>query len=47
MVKIKRNISEAVKIDDLIFEVETDKAVLELTAEASGDNSWIFLKEDV
>ncbi|MDF0607889.1 2-oxoglutarate dehydrogenase complex dihydrolipoyllysine-residue succinyltransferase [Wolbachia endosymbiont of Onchocerca gibsoni] len=46
IVKIKRNIGEAVKVDDLIFEVETDKAALELTAEASGEITEFLVKEN-
>ncbi|QKX01552.1 2-oxoglutarate dehydrogenase complex dihydrolipoyllysine-residue succinyltransferase [Wolbachia endosymbiont of Cruorifilaria tuberocauda] len=46
IVKIKRGIGEIVKADDLIFEVETDKAVLELTAEASGEIAELFVEED-
>ncbi|WP_225537917.1 2-oxoglutarate dehydrogenase complex dihydrolipoyllysine-residue succinyltransferase, partial [Wolbachia endosymbiont of Mansonella perstans] len=37
---------EAVKVDDLIFEIETDKTALELTAEASGQITEFFVKED-
>lgn len=46
IVKIKKNIGEAVKVDDLIFEIETDKTALELTAEASGQITEFFVKED-
>ncbi|NUX01288.1 2-oxoglutarate dehydrogenase complex dihydrolipoyllysine-residue succinyltransferase [Wolbachia endosymbiont of Madathamugadia hiepei] len=46
IVKIKKNIGEAVKIDDLIFEIETDKTALELTAEASGQITELLVKED-
>ncbi len=46
IIKIKRNIGETVKVDDLIFEIETDKAALELTAEASGEITEFFVKED-
>lgn len=46
IVKIKKNIGEAVKIDDLIFEIETDKTALELTAEASGQITEFLVKED-
>ncbi|WP_250296919.1 2-oxoglutarate dehydrogenase complex dihydrolipoyllysine-residue succinyltransferase [Wolbachia endosymbiont of Oedothorax gibbosus] len=46
IVKIKKNIGEAVKVDDLIFEIETDKTALELTAEASGQITEFLVKED-
>ncbi|WGJ62690.1 2-oxoglutarate dehydrogenase complex dihydrolipoyllysine-residue succinyltransferase [Wolbachia endosymbiont of Frankliniella intonsa] len=46
IVKIKKNIGEAIKVDDLIFEIETDKTALELTAEASGQITEFFVKED-
>ncbi|MDM8334912.1 2-oxoglutarate dehydrogenase complex dihydrolipoyllysine-residue succinyltransferase [Wolbachia pipientis] len=46
IVKIKKNIGEAVKVDDLIFEIETDKTALELAAEASGQITEFFVKED-
>ncbi|WP_349967159.1 2-oxoglutarate dehydrogenase complex dihydrolipoyllysine-residue succinyltransferase [Wolbachia endosymbiont of Armadillidium arcangelii] len=46
IVKIKKNIGEAVKLDDLIFEIETDKTALELPAEASGQITEFFVKED-
>ncbi|KLT22997.1 2-oxoglutarate dehydrogenase, E2 component, dihydrolipoamide succinyltransferase [Wolbachia endosymbiont of Armadillidium vulgare str. wVulC] len=46
IVKIKKNIGEAVKVDDLIFEIETDKTALELPAEASGQITEFFVKED-
>ncbi|MGL9759278.1 MAG: 2-oxoglutarate dehydrogenase complex dihydrolipoyllysine-residue succinyltransferase [Wolbachia sp.] len=46
IIKIKKNIGEAVKVDDLIFEIETDKTALELTAEASGQITEFLVKED-
>ncbi|QKX00856.1 2-oxoglutarate dehydrogenase complex dihydrolipoyllysine-residue succinyltransferase [Wolbachia endosymbiont of Dipetalonema caudispina] len=46
IVKIKRNIGESIKVDDLIFEIETDKAALELTAEASGQITEFCVKEN-
>ncbi|QKX02513.1 2-oxoglutarate dehydrogenase complex dihydrolipoyllysine-residue succinyltransferase [Wolbachia endosymbiont of Dirofilaria (Dirofilaria) immitis] len=46
IVKIKKGIGETVEVDDLIFEVETDKAALELTAEASGQITEFLVKED-
>lgn len=46
IVKIKKNIGEAVKVDDLIFEIETDKTALELTAETSGQITEFLVKED-
>ncbi|WP_264338332.1 2-oxoglutarate dehydrogenase complex dihydrolipoyllysine-residue succinyltransferase [Wolbachia endosymbiont (group A) of Cheilosia soror] len=46
IVKIKKGIGEAVKVDDLIFEIETDKTALELTAEASGQITEFLIKED-
>jgi len=46
IVKIKKDIGEAVKVDDLIFEIETDKTALELTAEASGQITEFLVKED-
>ncbi|MEY2393572.1 2-oxoglutarate dehydrogenase complex dihydrolipoyllysine-residue succinyltransferase [Wolbachia endosymbiont of Tettigetta isshikii] len=46
IVKIKKNIGEAVKVDDLIFEIETDKTALELTAEASGQITEFLVKEN-
>ncbi len=46
IVKIKKNIGKAVKVDDLIFEIETDKTALELPAEASGQITEFFVKED-
>ncbi len=46
IVKIKKGIGEAVKVDDLIFEIETDKTALELTAEASGQITEFLVKED-
>jgi 2-oxoglutarate dehydrogenase E2 component (dihydrolipoamide succinyltransferase) len=46
IVKIKKNICEEVKVDDLIFEIETDKTAIELTAEASGSITEFFVKED-
>ncbi|WP_395461025.1 2-oxoglutarate dehydrogenase complex dihydrolipoyllysine-residue succinyltransferase [Wolbachia endosymbiont (group B) of Ablattaria laevigata] len=46
IVKIKKNIGETIKVDDLIFEIETDKTALELTAEASGQITEFFVKED-
>ncbi|APR98820.1 2-oxoglutarate dehydrogenase complex dihydrolipoyllysine-residue succinyltransferase [Wolbachia endosymbiont of Folsomia candida] len=46
IVKIKKNIGEEVKVDDLIFEIETDKTALELTAEAPGNITEFFVKED-
>ncbi|MGL9681434.1 MAG: 2-oxoglutarate dehydrogenase complex dihydrolipoyllysine-residue succinyltransferase [Wolbachia sp.] len=46
IVKIKKNIGESVKVDDLVFEIETDKTALELTAEASGQITEFLVKED-
>ncbi|MDD9331139.1 MAG: 2-oxoglutarate dehydrogenase complex dihydrolipoyllysine-residue succinyltransferase [Wolbachia sp.] len=46
IVKMKKNIGEEVRVDDLIFEIETDKTALELTAEASGSITEFFVKED-
>ncbi len=46
MVKIKKDVGEEVKVDDLIFEIETDKTALELTAEASGQITEFLVKED-
>ncbi|WP_341808200.1 2-oxoglutarate dehydrogenase complex dihydrolipoyllysine-residue succinyltransferase [Wolbachia endosymbiont (group E) of Neria commutata] len=46
IVKIKKNIGEEVKVDDLIFEIETDKTALELTAEVPGNITEFFVKED-
>ncbi|MGL9732898.1 MAG: 2-oxoglutarate dehydrogenase complex dihydrolipoyllysine-residue succinyltransferase [Wolbachia sp.] len=46
IVKIKKNIGELVKVDDLIFEIETDKTALELIAEASGRITEFLVKED-
>ncbi|WP_168463984.1 2-oxoglutarate dehydrogenase complex dihydrolipoyllysine-residue succinyltransferase [Wolbachia endosymbiont of Ctenocephalides felis wCfeT] len=46
IVKIKKSIGEPVKVDDLIFEIETDKTALELTAEASGQIAEFLVKED-
>ncbi|WP_333023068.1 2-oxoglutarate dehydrogenase complex dihydrolipoyllysine-residue succinyltransferase [Wolbachia endosymbiont of Pentidionis agamae] len=46
IIKIKKNVGERVKVDDLIFEIETDKAALELTAEASGIITEFCIKED-
>lgn len=46
IVKIKKSIGEEVKVDDLIFEIETDKTALELTAEAPGNITEFFVKED-
>lgn len=45
IVKIKKNIGEGVEVDDLIFEIETDKTALELTAEASGQITEFLVKE--
>lgn len=46
IVKIKKSIGEEVRVDDLIFEIETDKTALELTAEESGNITEFFVKED-
>ncbi|WCR53818.1 MAG: Dihydrolipoyllysine-residue succinyltransferase component of 2-oxoglutarate dehydrogenase complex [Wolbachia endosymbiont of Ctenocephalides orientis wCori] len=46
VVKIKKNIGEDVRVDELIFEIETDKTALELTAEASGQITEFCVKED-
>ncbi|MDN5247813.1 MAG: 2-oxoglutarate dehydrogenase complex dihydrolipoyllysine-residue succinyltransferase [Wolbachia endosymbiont of Tyrophagus putrescentiae] len=46
IVKIKKNIGEEVKVDDLIFEIETDKTALELNAEASGHIVELCVEED-
>ncbi|MGL9760877.1 MAG: 2-oxoglutarate dehydrogenase complex dihydrolipoyllysine-residue succinyltransferase [Wolbachia sp.] len=46
IVKIKKNVGESVKVDDLIFEIETDKTALELIAEASGQITEFLVKED-
>lgn len=46
IVKIKKRIGEDIRVDDLIFEIETDKTALELTAEASGQITELCVKED-
>lgn len=46
IVKIKKNIGEEVRVDDLIFEIETDKTALELNAEDFGHIIEFFVKED-
>lgn len=46
IIKIKKNIGEKIKVDDLMFEIETDKTALELNAEASGCITEFFIKED-
>ncbi|OEY86688.1 dihydrolipoamide succinyltransferase [Wolbachia pipientis] len=46
IIKIKKNIGEQVNVDDLIFEIETDKTALELTAETDGQIIEFFVKEN-
>ncbi|UWI83007.1 2-oxoglutarate dehydrogenase complex dihydrolipoyllysine-residue succinyltransferase [Wolbachia endosymbiont of Howardula sp.] len=46
IIKIKTNIGAIVKLDELIFEIETDKTALELTAEVSGKITKIFVEEE-
>ncbi|QKX02805.1 2-oxoglutarate dehydrogenase complex dihydrolipoyllysine-residue succinyltransferase [Wolbachia endosymbiont of Litomosoides sigmodontis] len=46
IIKIKKSIGEAIKVDDLIFEIETDKTALELTAEASGQITEFLVSEN-
>ncbi|MDG7055997.1 MAG: 2-oxoglutarate dehydrogenase complex dihydrolipoyllysine-residue succinyltransferase [Wolbachia endosymbiont of Meromenopon meropis] len=46
VIKIKKSIGEMVEVDDLIFEIETDKTALELTAETSGQIIEFLVKED-
>ncbi len=46
IIKIKRNIGEQINVDDIIFEVETDKTALELTAETAGQIIEFFVKEN-
>ncbi|WFW29833.1 MAG: 2-oxoglutarate dehydrogenase complex dihydrolipoyllysine-residue succinyltransferase [Wolbachia endosymbiont of Menacanthus eurysternus] len=46
IIKIKKNIGEPIKTDDSIFEIETDKTALELTAEVSGQITEFFVKEN-
>lgn len=45
VVKILANISSSIKINDLLFEVETGKATLEITSEYSGVVKEIYVKE--
>ncbi|AAW70700.1 2-oxoglutarate dehydrogenase complex dihydrolipoyllysine-residue succinyltransferase [Wolbachia endosymbiont of Brugia malayi] len=45
VIKIKKSIGEAIEVDDLIFEIETDKTALELTAEASGQITEFLVSE--
>lgn len=46
IIKIKKNVGEEVTVDDLIFEIETDKTALELNAESSGHIIEFAVKED-
>ncbi len=46
IIKIKKNIGEQINVDDIIFEVETDKTALELTAETDGQIIEFFVQEN-
>lgn len=46
IIKIKKNVGEAMKVDDLIFEIETDKTALEINAESFGHIIEFAVKED-
>ncbi len=40
-----KSIGKAIEVDDLIFEIETDKTALELTAEVSGQITEFVVSE--
>lgn len=45
IIKIKKNVGEEITVDDLIFDIETDKTALELNAENSGHIIEFAVKE--
>lgn len=45
IIKIKKNVGEEITVDDLIFDIETDKIALELNAESSGNIIEFTVKE--